>query len=77
MQGCRVDVDGVYFFRETPYQIDGACAQYAPKKTRYGDQYDMDRVIAIALSNGEVIFADQDGHMIDSAMITRCEAVMK
>ena len=75
MLGCRVDVDGVFFFRETPYRINSACAQYAPRKTRYGEQYDMDRATAIALPNGKVFFADQDGRIIDSKMITRCKAV--
>lgn len=77
MQGCRVDVDGVFFFREARYQINAECARYASKKTRYGDQYDMDYVIAAALPNGVVLFADQDGCTIDYAMITRYEAVME
>ena len=75
MHGCRVDVDGVFLFHGDRYRIDGACAQYAPRKTRYGDQYDMDRVIVIACPGGGVIFADQDGRILDQAMIMKCEEV--
>lgn len=68
--GCRVDTDGRFEHNGTAYRIDSTEEKYAPHKTRYGDQYDMDRIIAIDVPDGSVHFADQDGYLLDDGMIT-------
>ena len=47
MDVCRVDVDGRFACGGRRFQVDVAEGRYAAKKTRYGDQYDMDRIIGI------------------------------
>lgn len=42
---------------------------------RYGDQYDMDRIIGIQCMDGTVKFADQDGYEMDHEMIEVQEKV--
>lgn len=49
--------------------MDSTEGKYAPHKTRYGDQYDMDRIIVIDVPDGSVHFADQDGYLMDDGMI--------
>lgn len=67
--GCRVDTDGCFEHNGAVYQVDSTEGKYAPHKTRYGDQYDMDRIIAIDVPDGSVHFADQDGYLMDDGMI--------
>ena len=57
------------------YQVDSTRGKYAPHKTRYGDQYDMDRIIGIQCTDGTVKFADQDGYEMDHEMIEVQEKV--
>ncbi|MBR6710520.1 MAG: hypothetical protein IKI81_03220, partial [Selenomonadaceae bacterium] len=47
------------------YRVDSTQGKYAPYKTRYGNQYDMDRILVIALRDGGLLFADQEGHVLD------------
>ena len=62
IHGCRVDTDGCFEHNGAVYQVDSTEGKYAPHKTRYGDQYDMDRIIVIDVPDGSVHFADQDGY---------------
>ena len=75
MEICRVDVDGFFSFGGYNYQVDSTRGKYAPHKTRYGDQYDMDRIIGIQCTDGTVKFADQDGYEMDDEMIEVQEKV--
>ena len=75
MEICRVDVDGFFSFGGRNYQVDSTRGKYAPHKTRYGDQYDMDRIIGIQRTDGTVKFADQDGYEMDHEMIEVQEKV--
>lgn len=59
---CRVDVDGSFECRGRMFRVDSNQGKYAPHKTRYGDQYDMDRIIGICCPDGRICFADQDGY---------------
>ena len=70
---CRVDVDGSFSCDDEHYRVDTSQGKYAPRKTRYGDQYDMDRILVIALPDGGRAFADQDGYMIDSNLVETTE----
>lgn len=69
MESCRVDVDGAFSFDGRDYRVDSTRGKYAPHKTRYGDQYDMDRIIGIRCLDGAVCFADQDGYEVEDEMI--------
>lgn len=69
LNGCQVDTDGCFEYEDIVYQVDSAEGKYAPRKTRYGDQYDMDRIIVIDVPDGSIRFADQDGYLIDDRMI--------
>lgn len=60
--GCRVDTDGRFEHNGAVYQLDSTEGKYASHKTRYGDQYDMDRISVIDVPDGSVHFADQDGY---------------
>ena len=73
LHGCSVDVDGVFVFEDRYYRLNEKLGKYAPKKTRYGDQYDMDRVIVIVVPNGDRHFADQDGYLIADEMVSIVE----
>ena len=75
MEICRVDVDGFFSFGGRNYQVDSTRGKYAPHKTRYGDQYDMDRIIGIQCTDGTAKFADQDGYEMDDEMIEVQEKV--
>lgn len=75
MEVCRVDVDGFFSFGGHNYQVDSTRGKYAPHKTRYGDQYDMDRIIGIQCTDGTAKFADQDGYEMDDEMIEVQEKV--
>jgi hypothetical protein len=65
-----VDTDNRFIYNSRVYELDSSLKQYAPKRTRYGDQYDMDRVTVIDCGDGEIHFADQDGYDIEDSMIT-------
>lgn len=69
LHGCGVDVNGRFEYRGSVYQVESTKGKYAPHKTRYGDQYDMDRIIVIDVPGGSRHFADQDGYMIDDGVI--------
>lgn len=75
MEICHVDVDGFFSFGGRNYQVDSTRGKYAPHKTRYGDQYDMDRIIGIQCTDGSIKFADQDGYEMDDEMIEVQEKV--
>ncbi len=68
--GCRVDAEGCFEYDGAVYQVDSSEGKYAPRKTRYGDQYDMDRIIVVDVPDGGIHFADQDGYLLDDGMIT-------
>jgi len=74
---CRVDVDGSFICAGRGYRMDSTRGKYAPRKTRYGDQYDMDRIIGICCADGTVRFADQDGYEVDDEMIEVQEKVKR
>ena len=61
MRLCQVDVNGDFQYENERYRVDSTRGKYAPHKTRYGDQYDMDRILLILLTDGGRAFADQDG----------------
>ncbi len=63
--GYRVDTDNEFDVCGIRYRISSTCEKYAPRHTRYGDQYDMDRVLVFTCPDGRLIFADQDGYLID------------
>lgn len=66
---CQVDTDGCFEYNGAVYQVDSTQGKYAPHKTRYGDQYDMDRIIVIDVPGSGIHFADQDGYLMDDGMI--------
>lgn len=41
-----VDTDGCFWIGKNKYRISPSAEQYQPKKTEYGDLYDMDRILA-------------------------------
>lgn len=65
-----VDTCGQFFHENVHYLIDERCEQYRVHKTRYGDQYDMDRITVVRCKNGKLVFFDQAIRQIDSSMIT-------
>ena len=67
---CRVDTEGDFVYENKNYRVDSTQGKYAPHPTRYGDQYDMDRIIVIHLPDGSLQFADQDGHLLEDQMVT-------
>ena len=73
MRLCQVDVNGDFQYENERYRVDSTCGKYAPHKTRYGDQYDMDRILLILLPDGGRAFADQDGYLLDAGMVTKIE----
>lgn len=75
LETCAVDVDGYFLCFGMQYRVDSTHGKYAPRKTRYGDQYDMDRIIGILRPDGRVLFADQDGYLMTEETITRPEAM--
>lgn len=75
METCPVDVEGHFFCFGAQYRVDSTQGKYAPRKTRYGDQYDMDRIIGILRPDGRVLFADQAGYLMAEETITRPEAM--
>ena len=73
LTGCRVDVNGAFEYDGKRYRVDSTRGKYAPRDTCYGEQYDMDRIVVIALPGGGKLFADQDGWPVDAEMITELE----
>lgn len=69
LNGCQVDIDGCFEYNGAVYQVNSTEGKYAPHKTRYGDQYNMDRIIVIDVPDGGRHFADQDGYLLDDGMI--------
>lgn len=67
---CRVDTEGDFVYADEKYRVDSTQGKYAPHPTRYGDQYDMDRIIVIHLPDGRLQFADQDGYLLEDQMVT-------
>lgn len=57
------------------YQIAPDFDKYAPHKTRYGVQYDMDRVLILHDGSKAILFLAQDGTEIPNDMITHTEAM--
>lgn len=70
METCRVDVDGCFACGGKRYRVDSTRGKYAPHRTRYGEQYDMDKIIGICCPDGGVCFADQSGYPVADEMIT-------
>lgn len=77
MRICRVNTEGDFVYGENIYRVDSAQGKYAPHPTRYGDQYDMDRIIVIHLPDGGLQFADQDGYLLEGQMVTVVGEVKK
>lgn len=73
MEICRVDVDGSFSYQRSRYQVDVSEGRYAPKKTRYGDQYDIDRIIVILRRDGSRLFADQNGALLKDELVREVE----
>lgn len=71
MKICSVDVDGNFQYEGAMFCVDSRQGKYAPHKTRYGDQYDMDRIICIRKADGGMLFADQDGYLLEEKRITK------
>lgn len=69
----RVDTDNRFCYKNVWFEIDPSVKGYAPRHTRYGDQYDMDRVMVIDIGSGQLHFADQDGYAIEDNMIQTLE----
>lgn len=67
---CRVDTEGDFVYADKKYRVNSTQGKYAPHPTRYGDQYDMDRIIVIHLPDGSLQFADQDGYLLEDQMVT-------
>ena len=67
---ARVDVDNCFTYGGGQFVLNKSLEQYAPHRTRYGDQYDMDQVLVIQCADGALHFADQEGYDIDDEMVT-------
>lgn len=74
LTSARVDTDGCFWFMGQGYQIDPDYEKYAPRKTRYGMQYDMDRVLILHDGSDAILFLAQDGIAIPDDKITLTEA---
>lgn len=70
LTAVSVDTDNQFYYNDRRFEIDSSLKGYAPRHTRYGDQYDMDRVMVMDCGNGSLHFADQDGYDIEDEMIT-------
>ena len=64
-----VDTDNRFLYNGRRFELDQSLEQYSPRHTRYGDQYDMDRVMVIECDDGSLFFADQDGASIDGSYV--------
>ena len=64
-----VDTDNRFLYNGRRFELDQSLDQYSPRHTRYGDQYDMDRVMVIECDDGSLFFADQDGASIDGGYV--------
>ena len=64
-----VDTDNRFLYNGRRFELDRSLEQYSPRHTRYGDQYDMDRVMVIKCDDGSLFFADQDGASIDGSYV--------
>lgn len=64
-----VDTDNHFFYNGRCFEIDPGLIQYAPKHTRYGDKYDMDRIMIIECVDHSLHFADQDAHSIEDNLV--------
>ena len=71
----RVDTDGCFTFMGCGYRIDPGFNKYSPHNTRYGAQYDMDRVLILHDGIKVILFLAQDGIEIPDEMITHTEAM--
>ena len=64
-----VDTENRFVYCGRSYRIDPGVECYAPRHTRYGDQYDMDRVMVIERGDGSLYFADQEANPIHESMV--------
>ena len=47
--------------------------QYAPRQTREGELYDMDRVLIVESGGKPVMFLDQSACLLDTEYVQLCE----
>ena len=59
---CRVDTDNCFSCAGRYYCISESVYQYAPRETKEGLLYDMDRIHAVVEDGIPVLFLDQDGY---------------
>lgn len=64
-----VDTDNRFLYNGKRFELDRSLEQYSPRHTRYGNHYDMDRVMVIECDDGSLFFADQDGASIDGSYV--------
>lgn len=66
---CRVDTDNCFCCCGRYYRIAETVYQYAPRETKEGLLYDMDRVHAVIKDGVPIQFLDQEGHEINEQEI--------
>ena len=59
---CSVDTDNCFSINDRYYCIAESVYQYAPRETKEGLLYDMDRIHAVLENGIPVLFLDQDGY---------------
>lgn len=59
---CSVDTDNCFSINGRYYCIAESVYQYAPRETKEGLLYDMDRIHAVLENGIPVLFLDQDGY---------------
>lgn len=62
---CSVDTDNCFCLDGRYYCISESVYQYAPRETKEGLLYDMDRIHAVIEDGIPVLFLDQDGYEVN------------
>lgn len=74
LPGCNissalVDTENVFSYGGRQYQISPAASQYAPRQTREGELYDMDRVLIVERDGVPVMFLDQLANKLEEGCV--------
>nr|DAW90183.1 MAG TPA: hypothetical protein [Bacteriophage sp.] len=68
-----VDTDNCFVFGGRRFCISEQAVQYAPRQTREGELYDMDRVLIVESGGKPVMFLDQSACLLDTEYVQLCE----
>ena len=68
-----MDTDNCFVFGGRRFCISEQAVQYAPRQTREGELYDMDRVLIVESGGKPVMFLDQSACLLDTEYVQLCE----